>query len=139
MILTTWVTVARSVGELLQNQLSASFARMERIARERMNLESNQVKPQDLIPLNQLCCIKEFFGSSQLSQFMDQVNPLAELTHKRRLNALGPGDFRVIESFEVRDVHYTHYGRIVPSRPQRTEYWSYVPLATILELTNTAF
>ncbi|NCC46138.1 MAG: DNA-directed RNA polymerase subunit beta, partial [Bacteroidia bacterium] len=106
----------RSVGELLQNQLSAAFARMERIARERMNLESNQVKPQDLISNKPVvAAIKEFFGSSQLSQFMDQVNPLAELTHKRRLNALGPGGLsRDRASFEVRDVHYTHYGRLCP-------------------------
>jgi DNA-directed RNA polymerase subunit beta len=106
----------RSVGELLQNQLSAAFARMERIARERMNLESNQAKPQDLISIKPVvAAIKEFFGSSQLSQFMDQVNPLAELTHKRRLNALGPGGLsRDRASFEVRDVHYTHYGRMCP-------------------------
>ncbi len=106
----------RSVGELLQNQLSSAFARMERIARERMNLETNQVKPQDLISIKPVvAAIKEFFGSSQLSQFMDQVNPLAELTHKRRLNALGPGGLsRDRAGFEVRDVHYTHYGRMCP-------------------------
>jgi len=106
----------RSVGELLQNQLSGAFARMERIARERMNLETNQVKPQDLISIKPVvAAIKEFFGSSQLSQFMDQVNPLAELTHKRRLNALGPGGLsRDRAGFEVRDVHYTHYGRMCP-------------------------
>lgn len=106
----------RSVGELLQNQLSAAFSRMERIARERMNLETDQVKPQDLISIKPVvAAIKEFFGSSQLSQFMDQVNPLAELTHKRRLNALGPGGLsRERAGFEVRDVHYTHYGRMCP-------------------------
>lgn len=117
----------RSVGELLQNQLSAAFARMERIARERMNLESNQVKPQDLISNKPVvAAIKEFFGSSQLSQFMDQVNPLAELTHKRRLNALGPGGLsRDRASFEVRDVHYTHYGRMCPIETPESKHWSY--------------
>ncbi len=107
----------RSVGELLANQLKTAFARMERIAKERMSLkETETIKPQDLISIKPIvAAIKEFFGSSQLSQFMDQVNPLSELTHKRRLNALGPGGLsRDRAGFEVRDVHYTHYGRMCP-------------------------
>ncbi len=107
----------RSVGELMTNQLKTAFARMERIAKERMSLkETETMKPQDLISIKPIVAsIKEFFGSSQLSQFMDQVNPLAELTHKRRLNALGPGGLsRDRAGFEVRDVHYTHYGRMCP-------------------------
>ena len=108
----------RSVGELLTNQvLKPAFSRMERIAKERMGLkETETMKPQDLISIKPIVAsIKEFFGSSQLSQFMDQVNPLAELTHKRRLNALGPGGLsRDRAGLEVRDVHYTHYGRMCP-------------------------
>ena len=107
----------RSVGELLTNQLKVAFTRMERIAKERMSLkEADTIRPQDLISIKPVVAtIKEFFGSSQLSQFMDQVNPLAELTHKRRLNALGPGGLsRDRAGFEVRDVHYTHYGRMCP-------------------------
>ena len=107
----------RSVGELLTNQLKVAFTRMERIAKERMSLkEADTIRPQDLISIKPIVAtIKEFFGSSQLSQFMDQVNPLAELTHKRRLNALGPGGLsRDRAGFEVRDVHYTHYGRMCP-------------------------
>jgi DNA-directed RNA polymerase subunit beta len=107
----------RSVGELMTNQLKSAFSRMERIAKERMSLkETDTMKPQDLISIKPIvAAIKEFFGSSQLSQFMDQVNPLAELTHKRRLNALGPGGLsRDRAGFEVRDVHYSHYGRMCP-------------------------
>ena len=107
----------RSVGELMTNQLKTAFARMERIAKERMSLkETETMKPQDLISIKPIvAAIKEFFGSSQLSQFMDQINPLSELTHKRRLNALGPGGLsRDRAGFEVRDVHYTHYGRMCP-------------------------
>ncbi|MCR5289901.1 MAG: DNA-directed RNA polymerase subunit beta [Treponema sp.] len=107
----------RSVGELMTNQLKTAFSRMERIAKERMSLkETETMKPQDLISIKPIvAAIKEFFGSSQLSQFMDQVNPLAELTHKRRLNALGPGGLsRDRAGFEVRDVHYSHYGRMCP-------------------------
>ncbi len=107
----------RSVGELMTNQLKTAFSRMERIAKERMGLkETETMKPQDLISIKPIVVlIKEFFGSSQLSQFMDQINPLAELTHKRRLNALGPGGLsRDRAGFEVRDVHYTHYGRMCP-------------------------
>ena len=107
----------RSVGELLTNHLKIAFSRMERIAKERMSLkEADTIRPQDLVSIKPiLATIKEFFGSSQLSQFMDQVNPLAELAHKRRLNALGPGGLsRDRAGFEVRDVHYTHYGRMCP-------------------------
>ncbi|MDR2397461.1 MAG: DNA-directed RNA polymerase subunit beta, partial [Spirochaetaceae bacterium] len=107
----------RSVGELMANAMKTAFSRMERIAKERMSLkETDTIKPQDLISIKPVVAvIKEFFGSSQLSQFMDQVNPLAELTHKRRLNALGPGGLsRDRAGFEVRDVHYTHYGRMCP-------------------------
>jgi hypothetical protein len=107
----------RSVGELLTNHLKVAFTRMERIAKERMSLkEADTIRPQDLISIKPVVAtIKEFFGSSQLSQFMDQINPLAELTHKRRLNALGPGGLsRDRAGFEVRDVHYTHYGRMCP-------------------------
>ncbi|MGQ9615139.1 MAG: DNA-directed RNA polymerase subunit beta [Spirochaetota bacterium] len=107
----------RSVGELLMNQMKIGFARMERIAKERMSIkEADTVRPQDLISIKPItAAIKEFFGSSQLSQFMDQVNPLSELTHKRRLNALGPGGLsRERAGFEVRDVHYSHYGRMCP-------------------------
>lgn len=107
----------RSVGELLSNQLKIAFTRMERIAKERMSLrETDTIKPQDIISIKPIVAsLKEFFGSSQLSQFMDQVNPLSELTHKRRLNALGPGGLsRDRAGFEVRDVHYSHYGRMCP-------------------------
>ena len=104
----------RSVGELLQNQFRIGFARMERSVRERMTTEN--ATPQQLINIRPVtAAVKEFFGSSQLSQFMDQNNPLAELTHKRRLSALGPGGLsRERAGFEVRDVHYTHYGRMCP-------------------------
>lgn len=109
----------RSVGELLQNAFRTGFARMERVIRERMTLQAQDmesVTPQALINIRPVvAAIKEFFGSSPLSQFMDQTNPLAELTHKRRLSALGPGGLsRDRAGFEVRDVHYTHYGRMCP-------------------------
>ena len=109
----------RSVGELLQNQFRIGFSRMERVIRERMTLqaqEMNEATPQSLINIRPVvAAIKEFFGSSPLSQFMDQNNPLAELTHKRRLSALGPGGLsRDRAGFEVRDVHYSHYGRMCP-------------------------
>ncbi len=109
----------RSVGELLQNQFRIGFARMERVIRERMGLqsqESDKISPNSLINIRPVVAsIKEFFGSSPLSQFMDQNNPLAELTHKRRLSALGPGGLsRDRAGFEVRDVHYSHYGRMCP-------------------------
>ncbi|MBQ4618964.1 MAG: DNA-directed RNA polymerase subunit beta, partial [Clostridia bacterium] len=107
----------RSVGELLQNQIRVGLSRLERVVKERMAIqEAEKVRPQDLINIRPVsAAIKEFFGSSQLSQFMDQPNPLAELTHKRRLSALGPGGLnRERASFAVRDVHYSHYGRICP-------------------------
>ena len=107
----------RSVGELLQNQFRIGLARMERVVRERMTIQDiDAVTPQALINIRPVAAaIKEFFGSSQLSQFMDQTNPLAELTHKRRLSALGPGGLsRDRASFEVRDVHHSHYGRMCP-------------------------
>ena len=107
----------RSVGELLQNQFRIGLTRMERNVRERMTTQdSNEVTPQGLINIRPVVAsIKEFFGSSQLSQFMDQINPLAELTHKRRLSALGPGGLsRERAGFEVRDVHHSHYGRMCP-------------------------
>ena len=109
----------RSVGELLQNQFRIGFTRMERVVRERMSIhtqDSDKITPQALINIRPvLAVIKEFFGSSPLSQFMDQTNPLAELTHKRRLSALGPGGLsRDRAGFEVRDVHYSHYGRMCP-------------------------
>ncbi len=107
----------RSVGELLQNQFRIGFSRMERLVREKMNLQSqdtDNISPQSIMNIRPVVsAIREFFGSSPLSQFMDQANPLAELTHKRRLSALGPGGLsRDRAGFEVRDVHYSHYGRM---------------------------
>ncbi|MBE3593250.1 MAG: DNA-directed RNA polymerase subunit beta [Thermoanaerobacter sp.] len=107
----------RSVGELLQNQFRIGLARLERVVKERMTIQDvNEITPQNLINIRPVvAAIREFFGSSQLSQFMDQTNPLAELTHKRRVSALGPGGLsRERAGFEVRDVHYSHYGRICP-------------------------
>ncbi|HRF52502.1 MAG TPA: DNA-directed RNA polymerase subunit beta, partial [Trichococcus flocculiformis] len=107
----------RSVGELLQNQFRIGLSRMERVVRERMSIQDvSTVTPQQLINIRPVvAAIKEFFGSSQLSQFMDQTNPLGELTHKRRLSALGPGGLtRDRAGYEVRDVHYSHYGRMCP-------------------------
>ena len=107
----------RSVGELLQNQFRIGVSRMERVVRERMSIQDTEsITPQQLINIRPvIASIKEFFGSSQLSQFMDQTNPLAELTHKRRLSALGPGGLtRERAGMEVRDVHYSHYGRMCP-------------------------
>ncbi|MCM3757784.1 DNA-directed RNA polymerase subunit beta [Sporosarcina aquimarina] len=107
----------RSVGELLQNQFRIGLSRMERVVKERMSINDTQsIVPQQLINIRPvIASIKEFFGSSQLSQFMDQTNPLAELTHKRRLSALGPGGLtRERAGMEVRDVHYSHYGRMCP-------------------------
>ncbi len=109
----------RSVGELLQNQFRIGISRMERVVREKMTLQAqdpDNITPQSLINIRPVvAAIKEFFGSSPLSQFMDQTNPLSELTHKRRLSALGPGGLsRDRASFEVRDVHYSHYGRMCP-------------------------
>ena len=107
----------RCVGELLQNQLRVGFTRLERVIRERMTVQDlDSVTPQSLINIRPVTAvIREFFGSSPLSQFMDQNNPLAELTHKRRVSALGPGGLsRERASFDVRDVHYSHYGRMCP-------------------------
>jgi len=107
----------RSVGELLQNQFRIGLSRMERVVRERMTIQDvDVITPQGLINIRPVtAAIKEFFGSSQLSQFMDQTNPLSELTHKRRLSALGPGGLsRERAGFEVRDVHHSHYGRMCP-------------------------
>lgn len=133
----------RSVGELLANQLKTAFSRMERIAKERMSLkETDTVKPQDLISIKPIvAAVKEFFGSSQLSQFMDQVNPLSELTHKRRLNALGPGGLsRDRAGFEVRDVHYTHYGRMCPiETPEGPNIGLIVSLANYTRVNDYGF
>ena len=107
----------RAVGELLQNQYRIGLSRMERVVRERMTTQDLEgISPQSLINIKPVtAAVKEFFGSSQLSQFMDQNNPLSELTHKRRLSALGPGGLsRDRAGFEVRDVHYSHYGRMCP-------------------------
>ena len=105
------------MGELLQNQFRIGLARMERVVKERMTIQDTEsITPQMLVNIRPVqAAIKEFFGSSQLSQFMDQNNPLAELTHKRRLSALGPGGLsRDRAGFEVRDVHHSHYGRMCP-------------------------
>ncbi len=133
----------RSVGELMTNQLKSAFARMERIAKERMSLkETDTMKPQDLISIKPIvAAVKEFFGSSQLSQFMDQINPLAELTHKRRLNALGPGGLsRDRAGFEVRDVHYSHYGRMCPiETPEGPNIGLIVSLAMYTRINDYGF
>ena len=133
----------RSVGERLANGMKSAFGRMERIAKERMSLkETDTIRPQDLVSIKPIvAAIKEFFGSSQLSQFMDQVNPLAELTHKRRLNALGPGGLsRDRAGFEVRDVHYTHYGRMCPiETPEGPNIGLIVSLATYTTVNEYGF
>ncbi|MCL2478825.1 MAG: DNA-directed RNA polymerase subunit beta [Treponema sp.] len=133
----------RSVGELMANSMKTAFTRMERIAKERMSLkETDTIKPQDLISIKPLvAAIKEFFGSSQLSQFMEQVNPLTELTHKRRLNALGPGGLsRERAGFEVRDVHYTHYGRMCPiETPEGPNIGLIVSLANYTRVNDYGF
>ena len=107
----------RSVGELAENQFRAGLVRVERAVKERLSqAESDNLMPHDLINAKPVSsAIREFFGSSQLSQFMDQTNPLSEITHKRRISALGPGGLtRERAGFEVRDVHTTHYGRVCP-------------------------
>jgi len=133
----------RSVGELMANQMKTAFSRMERIAKERMSLkETDTIKPQDLISIKPIvAAVKEFFGSSQLSQFMDQVNPLAELTHKRRLNALGPGGLsRDRAGFEVREIHYTHYGRMCPiETPEGPNIGLIVSLANYTRVNEYGF
>ncbi len=136
----------RSVGELLQNQFRIGLARMERVVRERMTLqaqeEDDKITPQTLINIRPvLMAIKEFFGSSPLSQFMDQTNPLAELTHKRRLSALGPGGLsRDRAGFEVRDVHYSHYGRMCPiETPEGPNIGLISYLATFAKINKYGF
>ena len=135
----------RSVGELLQNQFRIGFSRMERVIRERMTLQAQDmdvVTPQALINIRPVvAAIKEFFGSSPLSQFMDQNNPLAELTHKRRLSALGPGGLsRDRASFEVRDVHYSHYGRMCPiETPEGPNIGLISYLATFAKINEYGF
>ncbi|MDR1108723.1 MAG: DNA-directed RNA polymerase subunit beta, partial [Spirochaetaceae bacterium] len=133
----------RSGGELMAIALKTAFSRMERIAKERMSLkDTDTIKPQDLISIKPVvAALKEFFGSSQLSQFMDQVNPLAELTHKRRLNALGPGGLsRDRAGFEVRDVHYTHYGRMCPiETPEGPNIGLIVSLANYTRVNEYGF
>jgi len=133
----------RSVGELMAVFMKTAFSRMERVAKERMSLkETDTIKPQDLVSIKPIvAAIKEFFGSSQLSQFMDQVNPLAELTHKRRLNALGPGGLsRDRAGFEVRDVHYTHYGRMCPiETPEGPNIGLIVSLANYTRVNDYGF
>jgi len=128
----------RSVGELLQNQFRIGLSRMERVVRERMTIQDMEaITPQALINIKPVVsAIKEFFGSSQLSQFMDQTNPLAELTHKRRLSALGPGGLsRERAGFEVRDVHHSHYGRMCPIE---TPEGPNIGLVLMQESMNTA-
>ena len=135
----------RSVGELLQNQFRIGFSRMERVIRERMTLQAQDmdiVTPQALINIRPVvAAIKEFFGSSPLSQFMDQNNPLAELTHKRRLSALGPGGLsRDRAGFEVRDVHYSHYGRMCPiETPEGPNIGLISYLATFAKINSYGF
>jgi DNA-directed RNA polymerase subunit beta len=133
----------RSVGELLTNSIKTAFARMDRIAKDRMqSKEFETLKPSDLISSKPIsAAIKEFFGSSQLSQFMDQINPLAELTHKRRLNALGPGGLsRDRAGFEVRDVHYSHYGRMCPiETPEGPNIGLIVSLAIYTRVNDYGF
>ena len=135
----------RSVGELLQNQFRIGFIRMERVVREKMTLQAQDVDsitPQSLINIRPIvAAIKEFFGSSPLSQFMDQTNPLSELTHKRRLSALGPGGLsRDRASFEVRDVHYTHYGRMCPiETPEGPNIGLISYLATFAKINEYGF
>ncbi|BDU62935.1 DNA-directed RNA polymerase subunit beta [Candidatus Borrelia fainii] len=133
----------RSVGELLTNIYKGAMSRVEKIAKDRMsNKEVFNLKPQELISVKPIVsAVKEFFATSQLSQFMDQVNPLAELTHKRRLNALGPGGLsRDRAGFEVRDVHYTHYGRMCPiETPEGPNIGLIVSLATYAKVNDYGF
>ena len=133
----------RSVGELLQNQLRTGFARMDKIVKERMTIQDSENQtPDNLINIRPIVtAIREFFGSSPLSQFMDQNNPLAELTHKRRLSALGPGGLtRDRASFDVRDVHYTHYGRMCPiETPEGPNIGLISYLATYAKINDYGF
>ncbi len=133
----------RSVGELLMNQLKVGFSRMERVVKERMTVQDiDVITPQALISIKPIMAvINEFFGSSQLSQFMDQTNPLSELTHKRRLNALGPGSLsRERAGFEVRDVHYSHYGRMCPiETPEGPNIGLIVSMSTFCQVNEYGF
>ncbi|MCR5150102.1 MAG: DNA-directed RNA polymerase subunit beta [Clostridiales bacterium] len=136
----------RSVGELLQNQFKIGLSRMERVIRERFSLQNSEdeskMTPQNLINIRPITtAVREFFGSSQLSQFMDQANPLAELTNKRRISALGPGGLsRERASFEVRDVHYTHYGRMCPiESPEGQNIGLISSLATFARINKYGF
>ncbi len=133
----------RCVGELITNELKTAFAKMERIIRERFTIqEMTSLTPQSLISVKPISStLNEFFGTSQLSQFMDQTNPLAELTHKRRLNALGPGGLtRGRAGYEVRDVHYTHYGRMCPiETPEGPNIGLIVSLALMSKLNRYGF
>src|SRR6185312_8464388 len=133
----------RSVGELLQNQFRVGLLRLERVVRERMTVQDIEtVTPQALINIRPVvAAIKEFFGSSQLSQFMDQTNSLAELTHKRRLSALGPGGLsRERAGFEVRDVHHSHYGRLCPiTTPEGPNIGLVAHLATYARVNDFGF
>jgi len=133
----------RSVGELLANQFSVGLSRMARIVKERMNLnDKDNLTPQDLVNARTVSAvIQSFFGSSQLSQFMDQTNPLSELTHKRRLSALGPGGLhRDRAGFEVRDVHYTHYGRMCPiETPEGPNIGLISSLSTLARINDYGF
>ncbi|MCI5828952.1 MAG: DNA-directed RNA polymerase subunit beta [Treponema sp.] len=133
----------RSVGELLTTSFKSAFSRMERIAKERMNgKEIDTLRPQDLISMKPLqSAVRDFYASSQLSQFMDQCNPLAELTHKRRMSALGPGGLsRDRAGFEVRDVHYTHYGRMCPiETPEGPNIGLIVSLAIFTRVNDYGF
>ena len=133
----------RTVDELLVNQLKNAFVRVERIAKDRMSVkEYEALRPQDMISIKPIiAAINEFFGLSQLSQFMDQVNPLAELTHKRRVNALGPGGLtRERAGFEVRDVHYTHYGRMCPiETPEGQNIGLIISLANFSRINKYGF
>ena len=135
----------RTVGELLQNQVRIGFSRMEKVVKERMSLqaqEAEKITPQSLVNIRPVgAAIKEFFGSSPLSQFMDQNNPLAELTHKRRLSALGPGGLsRDRAGFEVRDVHYSHYGRMCPiETPEGPNIGLITSLATFARINQYGF
>jgi len=133
----------RAVGELLEYRFSVGLTRMERVIRERMSiLDIEECMPRDLVNAKPLMsAVKEFFGSSQLSQFLDQINPLAELTHKRRLSALGPGGLsRERANFEVRDVHYTHYGRMCPiETPEGPNIGLITSLATYARINEFGF
>jgi DNA-directed RNA polymerase subunit beta len=133
----------RAVGELLQNQLRAGMLRMERVARERLtSLDRENVTAQAVISIKPItAAVRSFFGSGQLSQFMDQTNPLAELAHKRRLSVLGPGGLsRQSAKLEVRDVHHSHYGRICPiETPEGPNIGLIGSLATHARIDNYGF